>query len=57
MRDEFLVKRQGKQYVLYAGLLDEAHNRSLHSMDTELIQAPTDENGLLAIVKARVTLL
>ena len=54
MRDEFLITRQGKQYVLFAGLLDEAHNRGLRSIDTDLAQVPTDENGNVAVVKATV---
>lgn len=49
---EFLIERQGKQFVLYAGLLHEAHKNGLVSIQTELVR--WDERG--ALFKAVVTM-
>ena len=54
MREEYMIERQGRRFVLYAGLLEEAHNRGLRSIETELLQVPGVENGEVAIVKAVV---
>ena len=54
MREEYMIERQGKRFVLYAGLLEEAHSRGLRSIETELLQVPAAENGDVAIVRAVV---
>lgn len=54
MKKEFTVERHGKSFVLYAGLLDEAHAQGLKSITTTLLQAPSDANGNLAICQAIV---
>ncbi len=55
MKREFVINRHGKEYVLYAGLLDEAHQQGLKAIRTQLLQAPTAENGHVAICFAEVT--
>lgn len=55
--EEFLITRQGKQFVLYAGLLNEAHNQGVRSIDTELKQVPSPDNGNVAISTAKVTMV
>lgn len=54
MDSRFLVTRQGKQFCLYAGLLDEAHRQGLRRISTTLIQIPAEENGQVAVVAAEV---
>ncbi|MCW3052281.1 MAG: hypothetical protein JWN14_1451 [Chthonomonadales bacterium] len=56
MRKEFIVERQGKTFVLYAGLLDLAHQSGLKSIRTELVQVPSEANNRIAIVTATVVL-
>jgi hypothetical protein len=54
MKSEFLVEKNGKKFVLYAGLLDAAHQAGLASIRTELIQIPNETNGRTAICAAVV---
>lgn len=61
MRPEFIIERQGKQFVLFAGLLNEAHERGLKGIETELLDyrlpksKKVDEESF-AVVKATVTM-
>jgi predicted amidohydrolase YtcJ len=52
MREEYMIERGGRKFVLYAGLLEEAHARGLRSIETELLQVPGVENGEVAIARA-----
>jgi hypothetical protein len=54
VREEYMIERQGKRFVLYAGLLEEAHSRGLRSIETDLLQVPDAGNGEVAIVRAVV---
>src|SRR5688572_9618205 len=54
MKKEFIVERNGRSFVLYAGLLDQAHERGLKGVTNTLVQIPSDLNGQMAIVHATV---
>lgn len=56
MKKEFTIDRQGKTFVLYAGLLDLAHERGLISITTDIVQVPSEANNRVAICTATVTL-
>lgn len=56
MKREFTIDRQGKTFVLFAGLLDAAHEKGLRSIKTQMLQAPTKENGEMSIFRAVVEL-
>jgi len=50
---EFIVHLKGKDYPLYAGVLDAATKAGLRSLRTTVVQIPSPENGHLAVVMAR----
>ena len=54
VKKQFIVERGGRSFVLYAGLLDEAHAQGLSSVETELVQVPGPMTGDVAICRAKV---
>lgn len=52
--DRFIKSIKGKEFVLYAGLLDLAHQIGLQSIKVETIQYPKKDNGMEAICQAHV---
>jgi len=50
--DRFITTIQGREFVLYSGLLDLAHQKGLMRLDVEPIQYPTRDNGNEGICRA-----
>ena len=48
------INLNGREYILFAGLLDEAHRQGLNTVKTCLLHVPTKEQPL-AVVSAEVT--
>ncbi len=49
---EHWIEREGRKFVLYAGLLDAAHRAGLVYLAAELVQAGTDANSLTWVCAA-----
>jgi len=54
MRDEHGAVVGEKQFIAYAGLLALAHDIGVEQIHSTLLQVPTDNNGMTAIVRAVV---
>jgi len=52
--NKFIIKLQGRDFILFEGLLHLAHQEGLNKVKTQLIQTPQPENNFLAIVHAEV---
>jgi hypothetical protein len=48
----FIVRLKGRPYPVFAGVLDAATRMGLKSLRVTIVQAPTSENGQMAIVTA-----
>ena len=51
---QFITQFQGKDFVLYSGLLDLAHQKGILSLNVDVEQFPTKENDNVAICRATV---
>lgn len=54
IKKEFIKNLQGKDFVLFAGLLDLAHQQGLKKTEVIIMQYPSPENGDTCIVQANV---
>ena len=52
--ERWITKIEGKEFVKYPGLLDLAHQHGLSSIEVEIAQMPTKENGNFAVCRATV---
>ena len=50
--DRFFISIKGKDFILYAGVLDLATQKGLLKLEVELLQYPSKENGNEAICRA-----
>jgi hypothetical protein len=53
-RDRFIKTLQGRDYVLYGGLLELVKQRGLKRISTKVIQIPSMDNGMYGVVEAEV---
>ncbi|HAI87200.1 MAG TPA: hypothetical protein DCL63_09470, partial [Firmicutes bacterium] len=53
-RERFVRNLQGRDYILYGGVLQLARERGLKRISTSIVQLPSKENSMYAVVEAEV---
>jgi hypothetical protein len=53
-KEKLIVRLQGKEFILYAGLLALAHKHGLKSIDTEMVSTEKEREAGLFIFRATV---
>lgn len=49
--ERFIANINGKEFALYAGLLDLGHQKGIRRIEVEAVQFPNEENGFTAVCK------
>jgi len=52
--ERWIVKIENKEFVRFPGLLDLAHQRGISSIEVDIVQMPTKDNGNFAVCRATV---
>jgi len=52
--ERWITKIEGKEFVKYPGLLDLGHQKGISSIEVEIVQMPTGDNGHFAVCRATV---
>ncbi len=50
--ERFIIQLQGKNFVTYEGLLDQAHQQGLEAIQVDIVQLPGQENDMTAVCRA-----
>ena len=53
-RERFVRNLQGRDYILYGGVLQLAKERGLRRISTSIVQLPSKENSMYAVVEAEI---
>lgn len=53
-RERFVRNLQGRDYILYGGVLQLARERGLKRISTSIVQLPSKENSMYAVVEAEI---
>ena len=53
-RERFVRNLQGRDYILYGGVLQLARERGLRRISTSIVQLPSKENSMYAVVEAEI---